>query len=51
MGATHGRVYAVVFCKEQKWHLIQELFCFIVFSSQYIHSFVLSKISEELWPP
>ena len=19
VGATHGRVYAVVFCKEQKW--------------------------------
>ena len=20
VGATHGRVYAVVVCKEQKWH-------------------------------
>ena len=20
VGATHGRVYAVVLCKEQKWH-------------------------------
>ena len=45
MGATHGRVYAVVVCKEQKWHQMQEFCCFIVFLGQYIHSIVLSKIS------
>ena len=42
MDTTQGKVHAVVFCKEQKW---QEFCIFIVFLCQYIHSFVLPKIS------
>ena len=46
-----GRVYAVVFCKEQNGTKYKN-FAFIVFLGQYIHSFVLSKISGRgLQPP
>ena len=39
-----GRVYGVVFCKEQNGTKCKN-FAFIVFLSQYINSFVLPKIS------
>ena len=44
MGATHGRVYAVVFCKEQNGTKCKN-FAVLLFLGQYIHSFVLPKIS------
>ena len=42
MGATHGGCRLLYFVKSKKW---QEFCCFIVFLSQYIHSFIFPDVA------